>query len=279
MNKARSLLAATLFSTSALYLAGALASLALVGGLAGCAGPSASSTDPDNFTDSDEPEARKRATNRLKLAVLYFQDAKYNFALDEIKQAIQIDPNWFELYGMRGLIYMQTNEFGPAEASFQKALSIKPNSSDQKHNYGVLLCRMKRPAEGIKMFSAALADPAYTQRARTWAEQGRCQLASGNKADAEASFMKSLEFDAGNPSTAISLSSLLYERGELVRAQFYARRVNNSDRATAESLWLGIKIERSLNNRDAQSQLETQLRKRFPQSPEGQALERGAFNE
>jgi type IV pilus assembly protein PilF len=279
MNKVRSLLVATLFSTSFLYLAGSLATLTLVGSLAGCAGTGASSTASDNFTDSDEPEGRKRATNRLKLAVLYFQDAKYNYALDEIKQAIQIDPTWFELYGMRGLIYMQTNEFGPAEASFQKALSLRPNSSDQKHNYGVLLCRMKRPAEAIKMFDSALADPAYTQRARTWAEEGRCQLSNGNKAAAEASFMKSLEFDAGNPANTVSLSALLFERGELVRAQFYARRVNNSERATADSLWLGIKIERALNNRDAQSQLEAQLRKRFAQSPEALALDRGAFNE
>lgn len=279
MHKARSLLAATLFSTSFLSLAGFFASLALIGGLAGCAGGSAASSGGDTFTQSDEPESRKRATNRLKLAVLYFQDSKYNFALDEIKQAILIDPGWADPYGMRGVIYMQTNDYPQSEASFQKALSITPNASDVKHNYGVLLCRMKRPAEAIKMFNAALADPNYPQRAKTWAEMGRCQLANDRKAEAEASFMKSFELDAGNASTTTSLSALLFERGELVRAQFYARRVNNSDRATAESLWLGIKIERAMNNREAQQQLEAQLRKRFAQSPEASALERGAFNE
>lgn len=280
MNKARSLLVATLFSTSFVSMAGFFASLVLIGGLTGCAGGGSSvGSKPETFTESDEPESRKRATNRLKLAVLYFQDSKYNFALDEIKQAIQTDPSWSEPYAMRGLIYMQTNDYPESEASFQRALSINPGASDVKHNYAVLLCRMKRPAEGIKMFSAALADPNYGQRAKTWAEAGRCQLANGRKTEAEASFMKSFELDAGNPTTTYNLSSLLFERGELVRAQFYARRVNNSDRATAESLWLGIKIERSMNNREAQAQLEAQLRKRYPQSPEALALERGAFNE
>ena len=66
---------------------------------------------------------------------------------------------------------------------------------------------------------------------------------------------------------------------EMQKALFYARRVNNGERATAESLWLGIKIERSLGNRDAQSQLEDQLRRRFGQSSQALALERGAFNE
>jgi type IV pilus assembly protein PilF len=256
------------------------ASLLVSGGLTGCAANGSSVSVPhETFTDSDEPESRKRATNRLKLAVLYFQDGKNNFALDEVKQAIQIDPNWFEPYGMRGVIYMQSGEYAPAELSFQKALSINPNSSDIKHNYGVLLCKMKRNAEGVRMFDAALADPGYLQRAKTWQEQANCQLAIGQKAEAETSFMHSYELDAGNPVTGFQLANLLFQRGELVRAQFYARRVNNGERASAESLWLGIKIERSLGSKDAQSQLEAQLRKRFSQSREVLSLERGAFNE
>lgn len=259
---------------------GLLAVLISAGGLTGCASSGSSATaTPETFTDSDEPESRKRAGNRLKLAVLYFQDAKYNFALDEIKQAIQTDPTWFQPYWMRGLIQMQTNDWASAEASFQKALAINPNSSDVKHNYGVLLCKMKRAPDAMRMFSAALADPSYGQRAKTWQEQGICQLANGQKADAENSFMRSYELDAGNPVTGYNLASLLSQRGEMVRAQFYARRINNSDRASAESLWLGIKIERNLGIRDAQSQLEAQLTKRFSQSREASALERGAFNE
>lgn len=275
MNRVRALQAIS-FTT----LLGTGLALLLAGGLAGCAagGPSASST-PQTFTESDEPEIRKRATNRLKLAVLYFQDSKYNFALDEVKQAILTDPGWFEPYGMRALIQMQTGDYPQAEASFQKALSIYPGSSDLKHNYGVLLCKMKRPEQAMKLFATALADPNYTQRAKTWAEQGRCQLANGQKAEAEASFMRSFELDAGNAATGYNLAELLFERRELTRAQFYARRINNSEQASAESLWLGIKIERSLGNTDAQRQLEAQLRKRFGQSHEALALERGAFNE
>jgi type IV pilus assembly protein PilF len=275
MNRFRVLQAASIPA-----LLGICLPLLLTFGLVGCAagGPSASAT-PETFTESDEPEARKRATNRLKLAVLYFQDRKYNFALDEIKQAILTDPNWFEPYGMRALIQMQTGDYPQAEASLQKALSINPNASDLKHNYGVLLCKMKRPEQAAKMFGAALADPSYGQRAKTWAEQGRCQMENGQKAEAEASFLRAYELDAGNATTGYNLANLLFQRGELARAQFYARRVNNGERATAESLWLGIKIERSLGTKDAQQQLEAQLRKRFAQSREAMALERGAFNE
>jgi type IV pilus assembly protein PilF len=138
---------------------------------------------------------------------------------------------------------------------------------------------MKRPTEAIKMFAAALADPGYGQRAKTWGEQGNCQLALGQSAEAEASYKRSYELDPGNAATGFNLASLLFQRGDVTRAQFYARRINNSDRSSAESLWLGIKIERSLGSREAQLQLEAQLRKRFGQSVQALALERGAFNE
>jgi type IV pilus assembly protein PilF len=91
--------------------------------------------------------------------------------------------------------------------------------------------------------------------------------------------MQSFEYDAGNPVTSFNLASLLYQRGELVRARFYLRRLNNGDLANAETLWLGIKVERALDNREAVLQLSAQLTKRFPQARETAAFERGAFDE
>jgi len=55
--------------------------------------------------------------------------------------------------------------------------------------------------------------------------------------------------------------------------------VNNSEFANAESLWLGIKIERALGNTVAMGQLAEQLHKRFPESHEWTAYERGSFND
>jgi type IV pilus assembly protein PilF len=248
--------------------------------LTGCASSAPGATaQTEAFTDSDEPETRKRATNRLRLAVLYFSDGKFNVALDEVKQAIAADPNWFESYNMRGLIYRRLGDNALAVASFQRALALNPSSADVKHNYGVLLCDQSRATEALNMFSAALDTPGYARRANTWAAKGSCQLSLGLRADAEASFLKSYELDAGNPVTGYNLALLLYQRQEYVRSQFYVRRLNNSELANAESLWLGIRVERRLGNMDAMSQLGAQLRKRFAQAPETAAFERGAFDE
>lgn len=260
-----------------LWLAGVVL---LFNSLTGCASSAPGATaQAESFTDSDEPETRKRATNRLKLAVLYFGDGKFNVALDEVKQAISADPNWFESYNMRGLIYGRLGDNALAVASFQKALALNPASADVKHNYGILLCDQGRSVEALKMFAAALDTPGYARRANTWAAQGSCQLSLGSRADAEASFLKSYEVDAGNPVTGYNLALLLYQRQEFVRSQFYVRRLNNSELANAETLWLGIRVERRLGNRDAMAQLGSQLKKRFAQAPETAAFERGGFDE
>ena len=233
----------------------------------------------DLQTESDEPATRKRARIRLELASGYFEKGQTTVALDEVKQSIAIDPGLFEAYNLRGLIYTKLDDVRLAEESYRRALLLKPGDASVQHNYGWLLCHHDRMPEALQLFGKALASPTYGERAKTWMVQGLCQLQEGQKADAETSLLRSYELDAANPVTGYNLALLLFQRGDFTRSQFYARRINNSKYANAESLWLGIRIERKVDNRDAMAQLGVQLKKRFAESPERALYERGAFDE
>jgi type IV pilus assembly protein PilF len=233
----------------------------------------------DIVTESDEPDVRRRARIRLELAIGYFEQGQTTVALDELKQSIAIDPNFAPAYNLRGLIYMRLNDPGLAEDSFRRALVLSPRDADVFHNYAWLLCQQSRFSDSYKAFAQALAVPLYGGRAKSWMAQGLCQMKAGQAAEAELSFQRSYELDAGNPVTGYNLAKLLFQRGDMVRAQFYVRRLNNSDLANSESLWLGIKVERKLDNRDAVQQLAGQLKKRFAQSRELASFERSAFDE
>ncbi|MDO9115819.1 MAG: type IV pilus biogenesis/stability protein PilW [Polaromonas sp.] len=252
--------------------------------LTGCAGkpgsvPGAASGRGEIMTESDEPDARKRARIRLELAANYFQQGQTNVALDELKQALVTDPTYADAYNLRGLVYMRMNDNALAEDSFRRAMVLNPRDGDVLHNYGWLLCQQNRYSESIALFGRAIAMPQYGGQAKTLMTQGLCQVRAGQKAEGERSLLQSYELDAGNPVTGYNLASLLFQRGDLVRAQFYIRRLNNSNLANAETLWLGVKVERSLGNREAMLQLADQLKKRFGQSHEAAAYERGAFND
>jgi type IV pilus assembly protein PilF len=251
--------------------------------LTGCANPQNAPGAPGNrndvVTESDESDQRRRARLRLELATGYFEQGQTNVALDEIKQSLATDPNFGDAYNLRGLVYLRMNDMAMAEDNFRRALALNPRDADAAHNYGWLMCQQGRYADSARLFAQAVANPTYGGTAKTLMTQGVCQVRAGQRAEAEQSLMHSYELDAGNPVTGYNLANLLYERGEFTRAQFYIRRLNNSDLANAETLWLGIKTERKLNNHDAMRQLGDQLKKRFAQSREAAAYEKGAFNE
>ena len=233
----------------------------------------------DLITDSDETDQRRRARLRVELATGYFEQGQTKVALDEIKQSLATDPSYVDAYNLRGLVYMRLNDIPLAEDSFRRALVLNPRDASVAHNYGWLLCQQARYTESFKLFGQAASSPTYTGKAKTLMALGVCQVNAGQLNEAEQSLTHSYELDAGNPVTGYNLSSLLYRRGDFSRAQFYIRRLNNSELANAQTLWLGIKTERKLNNPQAVAQLSSQLKKRFSQSPEATAYEKGSFDE
>ena len=233
----------------------------------------------DIMTESDEPENRRRARLRLELASGYFEQGQTNVALDELKQALVADPTFADAFSLRGLVYMRLNAVSLAEDSFKRALTLSPRDAGAAHNFGWFLCQQGRFPESMQWFGRALSNPTYAGQSKSLMTQGICQVRAGQRLEAEQSLIKSYELDAGNPLTGYNLASLLYARGELARSQFYIRRLNNSELANAETLWLGVKVEQRLNNAEAMQQLAGQLKKRFGQSKEAALFDQGAFNE
>src|SRR5574337_251704 len=252
--------------------------------LAGCAShPGCSSALPsagtDITTESDLTPQRKLAQIRIDLAVDYYQRGQTKVALDEVKRALVANPRFAEAYNMRGLIYMRLEDYSLAEDSFLRALALKPRDGAILHNYGWILCQQKKFAQADAEFRQALAIPAYGHRAKTGEAQGVCQLQAGDKKQAEATLAQAYQLDAGDPVVGYNLGELMFERNDLTRASFYVGRINGTDLANAQSLWLGIRIDRRLGDRAAMARLGSQLQQKFPASPEAIAYQQGRFDE
>lgn len=259
-----------------------LAAAGLLGGCASQERTAAAQTGvagADLVTESDEPDARKRARLRVELATGYFEQGQTTVALDEVKQALVADAGYAPAHNLRGLAYMRLGEMRLAEESFRRAVSFAPKDANLAHNLGWLLCQQARFSEAQPLFDTALASPLYGGRAKTLLTQGICQAKAGKSLDAESSLSKAFELDAGNPVIGFNLAQLLFNRGEFAKAQFHLRRLNNSELANAETFWLGMKVEQRLGNRDVLRQLGDQLKRRYPQSRELGFYERGAFHE
>ena len=251
----------------------------LLPNLSGCASGGGAKTK-DLATQSDETEVRKRARIRLELATTYYAQGQFSTALDELKQAVAIDPTLPAAHEMRGLIYDAMGEKALAEASFKRALSLNERDGSVLHNYAWFLCRQGQYAAADALFERALALPQAVASNKTLLVRGVCQVNAGLFPEAEKTLLKSYELDPSNPATAYNLSAVLYRRGELDRARFYIRRVNSLPaQVTSASLWLAIRIENRLGNMGARDELADQLRGRFVGSAEANALELGRFDE
>lgn len=256
-----------------------IASLFTLSGCTTQTGTSSAGWSAEKPLSLDEAEVRRRAHIRLELAANYFESGQTTVALDEVKQSLLTDPAYADAYNLRGLIYMRLNDYPQAEESFLLALSARANDPRITHNYAWLLCQQEKYLKADQQFEQVLSHAAYPARSKTLMAQGLCRARAGENEKAEYALSKAYELDAGNPIVAYNLASLLLQRGDLVRSQFYIRRLNNSDLANAESLWLGMKIENALGDATALRQLASQLKRRFADSREQIMYERGAFNE
>ena len=266
-------LGAALLTGLAVWLSGCAQGVAVPGPASGL-GASA-----DMPTESDESPQRRRARLRTELAAAYFQQGQTLVALDEIKQALLADPAYADAHNLRGLVFLRLNDLPLAGDSFQRALALRPGDPDALHNMAWLLCQQSRFDESDRLFAQAIAQPRYAQPGKTRVAQGLCQLRAGQPGLAQASWLQALALDADNPVAAYQLAQLYFKRGDFQLAQPYMRKLNAGSLANAESLWLGIRIERQLNQPTAVAALAGQLRLRFAQSRELIAFDKGVFHE
>lgn len=269
----KGLFASLLLAVAALGLSGC----ASTGGATGDSGPINRANTSVVPEAPDESEERRRARIRLELATGYYQQRNYNVALDELRQAVLADPNYAPVYGLLGLIYMDLNEKEKALASFQKGLQLLPNDSELNNNYGWYLCRQGRENESIEFFLKATRNPLYATPARPLHNAGICALKGGDEVNAERYFLQSYQSDPRNPVALFQLSDLYLKRNDLQRAQTYSRRLMTLYEPNAETLWLALKVERKMGNRDGEASLGSQLRRRYPQSRETALLMMGDY--
>ena len=259
-------------------IAGALA-LAL---LAGCAG--AGGEAPRELkTASDQTAAEKRAQIRLQLAVGYYQDRKYEIALDEVKQAIAAAPDFADAYGFRALIYTAMGENALADENYRHALRLAPRNPDLANNYGLFLCDAGgRPDQALGFFESALKNPQYRSPAKALTNAGNCSLKLKHTDAAERYLLEALRYEPELPAIQAGLARVYFERRDYTRAGFFINRLTDAaklESLSADVLWLAIRVKHMLGDRATEATLAVQLRKRFPGSAEYAAFERGAFNE
>ena len=83
------------------------------------------------------------------------QNNKFNDAVTEYKNALNLDKNFFPAYFNLGLAYMQVEKYDLSVEAFKKALSIQPKSPQAKLNLGIVYNEMGKYDAALKELKAA----------------------------------------------------------------------------------------------------------------------------
>ncbi len=258
----------------------ALIAAALILASAGCTTTTTSSTGkviPETSIKPTPSDVATRARVHTELASGYYELGSYGVAIDEANEALKADPNYTAAYNVLGLIYMELRDDPTAETNFQRALRLSPLDSDSNNNYGWFLCQRKREQESLKYFLAALRNPLYTSPDRSWVNAGICSRQAGDIAAATDYFQRALKARPGQPQALFNLADMAYKRNDNPEAKAYLSQLQRNATPTAEMLWLALRVERKLGDRNAEASLGFQLRKNFPDSREARALLAGQY--
>lgn len=228
-------------------------------------------------TTGEETSDRARARIHTELAASYYDLGNMPVALEEVREALRADATYGPAHNVAGLVYGKLNEDRLAEDSFRRALAISPTDYNAHNNYGLFLCDRKREREAIDHFMAAVKNPLYSFPDRSYVNAGVCARRGGDVKSAEGYFQQALKLRPNQPQALYQMGDLAYARGDLLGARGYLNRVTQLVQANAEVLWLGLRVERQLGDRNAEASYALQLRNRFPDSAEARALAAGKY--
>ncbi len=248
--------------------------IALVGtlliGMFGCA--STADRPGDDAEDVGLGDGSSPADIYVELAMAYMQDGQLSTALRKIRYGLEQDPKNARAHAVLAIIYDKIGEIDRARTEFQTAVDLKPRDPYVRNAYGSFLCVQGEYEPALAQFDKAVENPLYGTPEVALANAGVCARRTGEPGRAETYLRRALQADAKMSLALAQMAILSFQQGNLMSARAYLQRYQAVADYTPETLWLGIRIERRLGDRDAVRGYEQILLQRFPDSPEVQFM-------
>lgn len=218
-----------------------------------------------------KPDPKAAARDRVALAAEHIRKDQDDEALRYLQLALKSDPDSAEAHNLMGVVMERDRNFKAAEREFRRAIKLRDNYSQARNNYGSFLYRRGEYKAALRQFEVASDDITYAYRAQAFEGVARSAWMLGRKDVAEAALLRGLGLDPNMPGATLLGAELNFEKGDYdVARNLYKRYLQLTPNVpqTAQSLWLGIRLERRFGDRNALASYELALKRLYPESPE-----------
>ena len=222
------------------------------------------STTPSN----EEIDTTKAAEANAQLGLRYMQQSNYAVAMQKFKKALSFDSRYGPAHHYLAELYRRLEKYEDADKHYREALYYSDDDSSLYNNYGGFLCGRERYKEGEEQFLKVLKNPVYPRIDQVYENLGVCVERLPNLERAESYLRSALKINPRLPKALLAMARVSFAKGEYLSTRAYLQRYLGEARHTAETLWLGIRAERLLGDKNAVSSYALMLKANFPDSAE-----------
>lgn len=225
-------------------------------------------------TVNDGLDAGEKASRvNVELGMGYYQQGNLELANEKLVKALAQDPDSSQAHLAYAVLQYRFLDREKAEKHFREAIDLNSKNAQALHTYGAFLCNEDRIEEAEKLFMRAVEIPTYRTPEVSYTSAGVCllELDSTQTKKASGYFTRALAIRNNYPPALVNLAEVSFNEKNFDLAGLYLQRLHQVSAPSARSLWLNIRNDLELNQRDKIGQMVDQLKTEFPDSKEYQA--------
>lgn len=215
--------------------------------------------------DANTPNA---ADIYVRKGVQYMEAGQFEFALQDLQHAVELDPKNPEAHNALGVLFERLNRSAEAEQQYQQALSLDSGNANTLNNYGRFLCGKGQYEKAMGCFSQIIDSRLYGQPWIVLTNAGLCARSQGRRAEGEEFLRKALEANPTFAPALLEMARVSLDAGQYLSARAFLQRYEAAGAMGADALWIGAQTEFALGNTEAATDYINSLRSRFPDSRE-----------
>lgn len=208
----------------------------------------------------------------VEMGIAYMREGQDAVALKKLRTALEVDDKNPEAHNVIAILYERLGESGRAATHYDTAAKLDPRDPFIRNARGSFFCKQNLYDQADDEFQKALANPLYPTPWVALTNAGLCADRAGNKEKAEGYYRRALSANDRYSPALLQMAELSFVQDHQMSARAYLERYHGEVAATATSLWLGVRVEQKLGDRQKAVEYKRRLLKEFPDAPEIQAL-------
>ena len=204
-------------------------------------------------------------------ATEYLRQGSIDTALEKVRKAIDQNEDNADAHLLHGMILARQGDpdlMDEAEDAYEEAVSLRPEDPVIHNNYGSFLCDQGKYNDAIRQFTRAAESHRYQQPEAAWTNAGTCAMRIPDHERAEKFLRRALEINREHAPALWQMARLMLQTERPLLARAFLQRLEAMGKLPSEALWLGVRIERALEDQAAAARYVDILLRDYPESRE-----------